>query len=65
LQWYRLLRLGVGGVGIVLLGIWLLTSPVFRDNPNVFTLKDAMPGIGALFVGLLVLAATVVSAIWR
>jgi hypothetical protein len=63
LVWWRLLRLALGGLLCILLGFWLIFSPTFRANPNKLTLEDALPGIGAIVVGIVLLG--LLFFVWR
>jgi hypothetical protein len=49
------LKLGCAGLVCVVIGIALLMSPTFRDDPQKLTLKDAMTGLSAIFVGVVLL----------
>src|SRR5262245_39666681 len=62
LRWYWFLKLCLVATGCVGVGIWLLTSPTFRTNPEVMTFGDALPGVAALVVGLFLLG--VVGLVW-
>jgi hypothetical protein len=62
---YKLFRLGFGGVSIIAVGIWLMTSPDMRQNPNVVTASDLMPGIAAVLIGTLLLGLAVYSLFRR
>ena len=55
LQWYRFLRLVVGGVLCLSLGIWLMVDPKLRQDPKALTIAEIGPGLGACVAGLLML----------
>lgn len=57
---YRLGRFVIGGVFCIGLGMWLLLNPMFRSNPQVLTLGEAVPGIGAIVVGAALLLLSLV-----
>jgi hypothetical protein len=41
------------------LGVWLVTDPMFRQNPKALSFSDLLPGIGAIIVGLVMLGLSV------
>ena len=55
----------VGGAFCIGMGIWLLTSPMMRTDPRKFTLNDAMPGVTAIFVGVVLFALAFLSLFLR
>jgi len=65
LEWYGVLRFGGGGFFCLLLGIWLMDSPDIRQNPKVFTIADALPGLGALLAGFMLIGLAVIKVVKR
>jgi hypothetical protein len=51
----RALYLLVGGVVMIVLGIWMIFSPDTRNDPRGFTLRDLWPGLGPIIVGLVLI----------
>jgi len=64
-EWYRFLRLFLGGLGCVALGVWLMVDPTFRSDPKHFTSSDLLPGLGATFVGIVLLGLVLLPLILR
>jgi hypothetical protein len=51
----RLLKLGLGGVLLLVLGAWLLLDPNFRTDPRSLSFNDLPPALGAMVVGVVLL----------
>jgi hypothetical protein len=54
-QWFRFLRFFAGGAFLIFFGIWWMTTPSFRANPDVIKFEDMVPGLGVVFGGLVLL----------
>jgi hypothetical protein len=51
-QWYRIMRWSIAGDFCIGLGLVLMFSPALRDNPQVFSFSDLLPGLAAVIAGL-------------
>ncbi len=56
---YRSLKLGCVGVGCLMMGVMLLSSPMMWSDPRGPTLNDAVPAVMAFLVGLFLLTIVV------
>jgi hypothetical protein len=63
--WYHCIRWFIGGLCVIVLGIFLISSPDMRANPKRIELADLMPGIGAILVGIVIIVLPVVLLLRR
>ena len=52
LQVYPLLKLGIAGVFFLCLGIYLITSPSLRSDPNRVSADEVVLGLVGILVGV-------------
>jgi hypothetical protein len=53
---FRVARWTIGGIGCLVMGVYLLVDPRMRFNPDRLTFDDAWPGLIAILVGVALLA---------
>jgi hypothetical protein len=56
-------KLGVPAGCFMLLGVFLLTEPSFRARRDTLSLADALPGLGAILAGVVLVGLMVWSAV--